>query len=82
VLSVLDLYGNSSVAMAFIPQWIKNTWAFGLVVFFSPDDDLDCSLEADGAPDTLALAISSPRIWGTRREKKRKTNVMSTAKDF
>jgi hypothetical protein len=36
VLSVIDLDGDSSFGMAFIPQWIKNTSAFGLIAFWHP----------------------------------------------
>ena len=43
VLSMLDLYGDSSFGMAFIPQWIENTSAFRPRSILSSDDDLDCS---------------------------------------
>ena len=43
VLSMLDLYGDSSFGMAFIPQWIENTSVFRPRSILSSDAYLDRS---------------------------------------
>jgi len=77
VLSVIDLYGDSSFGMTVIPQWIKNTSAFGLVVFCHPTIICIVPLETDRLPDTLVFAISSPRIWANSAPKGKKNFIAS-----
>ncbi len=82
MLSVIDLNGDSSFGMAFIPQWTKNTSAFGLVVLCHLTIIWTVSLEADGLPDMLAFAISSPRIWANSALKGKKKELDEHPKDF
>jgi hypothetical protein len=71
VPSVLDRYGDSSSGMAFIAQRIKNTSAFGLVVFFSPDDHLDCSPGSGSFTGYVGICHLFAIYGQTRRERKK-----------
>ena len=68
--------------MAFIPQWIKNTSAFGLVLFFSPDDRRSSRLVPLGSGSFTGY-VGICHLFATYMGKlgaKRKKNLMSTPK--
>ena len=75
--STLD--GDSSLGMAFIPQWIKNTSAFGLVLFFSPDDHLDCSPGSGSFTGWVGICHLFATYMG-KLGAKRKKNLVSAPK--
>jgi hypothetical protein len=62
--------------MAFIPQWIKKIGVRPRSIFATRRFISIVPLEANRSPDTLALAISSPRIRA-KVGAKRKKNLMS-----
>jgi hypothetical protein len=80
VPSVLDLDGDSFLERAFIPQWIKNTSAFGLVLFFSPDDHLDCSPGSEAFTGCVGICHLFATYMG-KLGAKRKKNLNAGPKD-
>jgi hypothetical protein len=58
------------------------TYPFGLVVFCRPTIICIGALEWDHLPDTLAIAISWPRIWADSMLEEKKKELNEHSKDF
>jgi hypothetical protein len=76
VLSTIDLHGDLSFGVAFIPQWIENTSAFRPRSILSSADDLDRSR----GRGSFTAHVGICHLFATYLGKpyaKRKTNLMS-----
>jgi hypothetical protein len=65
--------------MALIPQWIKNTSAVGLVLFFSPADHLGCSSGSGSFTGCVGICHLFATYMG-KLGAKRKRTLMSAPK--
>jgi len=79
VLSVIDLYGDSSFGMAVIPQWIKKHIGVRPRSILSPDDYLHCSPGNGSFAGYVGICHLFATYLGNLGAK-RKKNLMSIAK--